>query len=492
MRFDPISDSIYILGSLWTGLTGPQLCPASLDGVPRAGVKTIWSLGSRTPSAVTAFVDVNVVPMDAERVLAHQTVLVEGGRITALGPSTTIPVLAGAVRIDGRGKYLIPGLADMHVHLMRLTMRADGYPEMTADSVTAEGRLFLWLANGVTTVRTMDYFPDSGMALRLRARAAAGTLWSPRIYASGALPRKPGATIAEVIAAYKAAGYDHIKVRNKDVDAGSIDSLAAAARQAGLPFGGHVDASVGIERAVQAGYRSIEHLHQYLPYLMGEQSVRPRHPEESDSMYWAALGRQVDLSKIAVIAAATKQGGVWNAPTQALAEVLTRGVNADTLDRWPEMRYVSAATRKFWGDPKNASTGGVTITPGAGGTLDVRRQLIKALQDSGAGLLLDSDAPVAFMVPGFATHRALGALVRSGLTPYQALATGTRNVAAFYGASYEGGTVAVGQRADLVLLHGNPLTDIRNTVRSAGVMIGGLWLSRAEIDRRLVALIGTL
>jgi imidazolonepropionase-like amidohydrolase len=430
--------------------------------------------------------------MTTAQVFPHHTVVVEDGRISMMGPVDQITVPPGATRINGRDQYLIPGLADMHVHLVNFDMTGST-PRIVADSAAAERRLFLWLANGVTTVRTMDYFEDGGMVLRLRNRVAAGELWSPRIYASSALPRKSGMPIAEVLAAYKAAGYDHIKVRDGDVDKNNIDSLATAAHRLGLSFGGHVHGSVGIERALRSGYRSIEHLHEYLLYLMDGEKARRQYSQESDSAYWAAWQQQLNLSKIPVLVAMTKRGGVWNAPTQALAEVLAQDVNVDTLNQWPEMRYASTALRDFWlRSWKGSSMSGAPVTPGLGGTLDARRRLIKTLQDSGAGLLLDSDAPVSFMVPGFSTHRALEALVRSGLTPYEALATGTRNVATFYGAGYESGTIAAGKRADLVLLQENPLIDIRGTTRSSGVMIGGRWLSRAEIDRRLAELVGTI
>jgi dihydroorotase-like cyclic amidohydrolase len=125
---------------------------------------------------VTAFVDVDVVPMDTERVLPNQTVLVEGGRIIALGPSRQVQVPAGASRIDGRGQYLLPGLANMHVHLNQ------------AVSAKVERAFFKWLVRGITPVRVMDWKASpsqSEVTLQLRARAAVGELWSPRIDATG-------------------------------------------------------------------------------------------------------------------------------------------------------------------------------------------------------------------------------------------------------------------------------------------------------------------
>jgi imidazolonepropionase-like amidohydrolase len=120
--------------------------------------------------------------------------------------------------------------------------------------------------------------------------------------------------------------------------------------------------------------------------------------------------------------------------------------------------------------------------------MELRRKLIKALHAGGAGLLLGSDAPQIYNVPGFSTHRELESLVAAGLTPYQALETGTRNVALFFGTLGHTGTIGVGKRADLVLLDADPLADIRNTARRSGVMLGGRWLSKAALDQRLDAI----
>jgi imidazolonepropionase-like amidohydrolase len=120
--------------------------------------------------------------------------------------------------------------------------------------------------------------------------------------------------------------------------------------------------------------------------------------------------------------------------------------------------------------------------------MQIRRKLIKALHEAGAGLLLGSDAPQIYNVPGFATHRELESLVRSGLTPFEALETGTRNIAAFFGTLKTTGTIEVGKQADLILLDGNPLDDVRNTAKQSGVMLRGRWLAKAEIEKRLASI----
>jgi imidazolonepropionase-like amidohydrolase len=172
-----------------------------------------------------------------------------------------------------------------------------------------------------------------------------------------------------------------------------------------------------------------------------------------------------------------------------LMENLMPGESVEALERRPEMRYVSPGNRSKWAETKNSllrETG--SSVESARRVMQVRQKLIKALHAGGAGLLLGSDAPQIYNVPGFSTHRELHSLVAAGLTPYQALETGTRNVAVFFGTLPKTGTIAVGKRADLVLLDANPLIDVRNTTRRAGVMLGGRWLPKAAIETRLAVI----
>jgi imidazolonepropionase-like amidohydrolase len=391
------------------------------------------------PAGVTAFVDVNVVPMDTERVLPNQTVLIQNGWITTLGPASRVQVPAGAVRINGRGKYLIPGLADMHAHFGKF------------DSVSMANQLFVWLANGLTTVRSMDYTSaEKGEAeLRMRALAAMGKIWSPRVYASAPWaprnelymrPPRSGVPASELdsvvayVAEYKAKGYDHIKLYNEH--GSTFDSLAVAARRLGVPIGGHVPRHETLERVLAARVRSIEHMdwfHQGVnDWIKGAGGDPKSASPGNDSLRKRGT---------AVVAAAVKQAGVWSCPTV----VVVRGSN-----------------------------------PSGSSYMKALATYVKALHDEGVGLLFGSDK--------VAIPSEFKALVEMGLTPYQALATGTRNVAAFYGTLDESGTLAAAKRADVVLLNGNPLTDIGNVAQPAGVMIGGRWLAREEIDRRLTAI----
>lgn len=425
---------------------------------------------------VTAFVDVTVIPMDRERRLPGQTVVVRGDRIVELGPTARVKVPEGATRVEGRGRFLIPGLAEMHAHI----------PGGQASDSAVERTLFLYVAGGLTTVRGMLGHPRH---LELRARAARGELLSPTIYAAG--PSLNGNSIPDPVAARKAvveqkeAGYDLLKI-HPGVSREAFDTLAATARRVGIPFAGHVPEDVGIVRALEARYATIEHLDGYVEGLIREGA--PVSADQS-AFFGLNLGEHLDESRLPALVAATQRAGVWNVPTQVLLENLVLVGSSAELARRPEMRYVAPETRAQWAGVKDNMLAETGSTPeSARRTIEMRRRLIKALHAAGAGLLLGSDAPQIYNVPGFSTHRELESLVAAGLTPYQALETGTRNIARYFGTERETGTVERGKRADLVLLEADPLADIRNTTRRAGVMVRGRWLAQAEIERRLAEL----
>ncbi len=426
--------------------------------------------------SIVAFVDVTVIPMDRERSLPHRTVLVQGGKILRVGPVKQIQVPAGALQVDGKGKFLIPGLAEMHAHI----------PGGQAPDSIVQRTLFLYVAGGITTIRGMLGDPRH---LGLRARAGRADVISPWIYTSGPSfngNSVPTARVAVVrVAEQKKAGYDFLKI-HPGIKREVFESLSAAARRAGIRMSGHVPLEVGLARALEVPYASIDHLDGYV-----EAMVRPGSPvTPAESQFFGLnLGQHLDESRIPSLVKATRDAGVWNVATQTLMENLGPDVSADTLARRPEMRFVPAATRSEWAQEKSS----ILAEAGASAesarrTKAVRRKLIRALHKGGAGLVLGSDAPQIYNVPGFSIHRELEAMVAAGLTPYEALKTGTRNVAEFFGILAQAGTVEAGKRADLILLEGNPLRDIRNTTRRAGVMLHGRWLSQSEIERRLASI----
>lgn len=431
---------------------------------------------ARAPDSTVAFVDVTLVPMDRERAVPGQTVVVRGDRIVALGPADRVKVPEGSVRVGGSGKFLMPGLAEMHAHI----------PGGQAPDSVVERTLFLYVAGGITTIRGMLGHPRH---LELRDRVSRGELISPKIYTSG--PSFNGNSVsspgqgAAMVTEQKAAGYDFLKI-HPGLTRKVFDAVATSAQRAGIKLAGHVPLAVGLSAALRARYASIDHLDGYVEAM--QRPGAPVPPAES-KFFGLNLGEQLDETKLASLVQATRKAGVWNVPTQTLMENLAPGVSAEEIGRRPEMRYVSSKNLEQWAEVKNSllqETG--STVESALRVMEVRRKLIKALHAGGAGLLLGSDAPQIYNVPGFSTHRELESLVAAGLTPYQALATGTRNVAVFFGTQSQSGTIETGKLADLILLDANPLEDVRNTTRRAGVMLRGKWLPGDAIERRLDAI----
>ena len=421
---------------------------------------------------VVAFEKVTVIPMDRERTIEDQTVVIRGRRIAEIGPSRRVRVPRGATRIDGTGKYLIPGLAEMHGHI----------PSPDGGEEVIDRVLMLFLANGITTVRGMLGHPYH---LQLRSQIARGERLGPQFFAAG--PSINGRSVPNVdvawrvVTEHRAAGFDLLKI-HPGLTREVYDQVAATAKREGIPFAGHVPADVGLERALMAGQASIEHVDGYIEAIVADDAeVDTR----SSAFFGFNLIDDVDESKIPDIAAATRAAGAWVTPTQVLFENRFLGDPRRTAQR-PEMRYVSDDVLRQWVEGTRNARERLGVTDEkARRFIELRRKLIKALHDAGVGILLGADAPQVFNVPGYATLQELEALVTAGLTPYQALEAGTRNPALYSGKENSFGTVQVGMRADLILLDANPLSDISNVKRRSGVMVAGRWLPTEELQRRL-------
>jgi imidazolonepropionase-like amidohydrolase len=416
------------------------------------------------PAGVTAFVDVNVLPMDTSRVLRGQTVVVRGDRIEAVGPVASVAVPAGATVVEGRGRWLMPGLAEMHGHV----------PPPNAPAQYTEDVLFLYVAAGVTTVRGMLGAPDQ---LELRRRAAAGEVISPTLYLAG--PSFNGNSVTspaqaeEMVRTQKAEGWDLLKV-HPGLTRDEYDAMARTARQVGIRFGGHVPAEVGLQHAIEMGQETFDHLDGYVEHLRGDQGP-------------------VDADSLDAIVARTKAAGAWVVPTMALWEVLYGTVPLDTLLAYEELRYASPQQVESW---TNAYRQRV-VSPqydaaAAQRVVQARMRVLGALNDAGARVLMGTDAPQQFSVPGFSLHRELVRMSGAGMSPWEVLRSGTRVVGEYFAASNRFGTVAPGMRADLVLLEANPLDDLKNLERRGGVMVRGRWLPESEIRARLDAIAARL
>jgi len=400
---------------------------------------------------IIAIVGVDVAPMDEARLLRNHTVIIEGDRIIAVGPRDETPAPDGADVIDGEGRYLIPGLAEMHGHL-------------PSGGANAEDTLFLYVAGGVTLVRGMQ---GNDAQFALRERINAGEITGPTLYLAapsinGGNTKSP-AEAREKVRSYKDAGWDLLKT-HEGLSRETFDAMADEANTVGIEFAGHVADDVGLARALESGQRTIEHLDNYLAF-MGAQDQ-----PVTDAM----LARAVE---------ATKEAGAGVVATLALWETFL-GEPEDPA-AMPELRYAPSQTRAAWASRLASMRASGAAEGGAAQVIENRRKTMKALSDGGVEILLGSDAPQLYSVPGFSIHREMGAMAKAGMTPYEILRSGTAAVGAYYADKDVSGVIAPGGRADLLLLNANPLEDIANAALIEGVTLRGEWLPKAEIDARL-------
>lgn len=368
---------------------------------------------------VVALVDVHVVPMDRERIVPDRTVVVRDGRIAVIGPADRVEIPRDAIVVPGAGRYLVPGLADMHVHLRR-----DDLPT--------------YVAHGVTTVRNMWGWPG---ILEMVDEVGARWVEAPAIHTlspglDGRPPKWPYTRLvewpsaaAEAVEAQRRAGYRTLKVY-QDLHREVYDAIVEEAHRRGMAFAGHVPTRVGLERVLEAGQRSIEHL--------GGFSAVLDPGERRGVVGWA----HADLDRLPEVVDAVVESGTWVCPTLAIQRRLQSSL--------PEGVRASAARN--------------------------RRRVVKALHDTGGRLLVGTDSGIDVVDPGASLADELSAFVEAGLTPYEALAIATVGAAEYLGLEDEIGTVAVGRRADLVLLADNPLDDVTAIAEPEGVVLRGRWL----------------
>ena len=461
--------------------------------------------------ASLAITHVTVVDVETGKRLPDRTVLVEADRIAAIGPSDTVAVPEGATRVDGAGKYLIPGLWDMHAHVLNRW----GWTAPLA------------VASGVTGVRDMANWGPLTDVHRIRADVAAGRAVGPRIAAfAGPLIDGEPAIFDEYLAVGTAeearavvdsladGGVDLIKVYTR-LPRDLFFAIVDAAQRRGLPVGGHVPLALTTAEASDAGMWTVEHAYRHrLACAEAEETIRTallRQIDAEAQRDWATYDAIEDSTfrlgietyspeRCAALGERLARNGTWFVPT--LVEMRSRfrpeehfAPSFDSLFTQPWLRAVPRRLVARWRDDMAFQTGlraGMADSEAAweagkqnrAHEIEARLQMVGDLHRGGAGILAGTDGAVAFplVVSGYSIHEELALFVEAGLSPLEALRTATLNPARALGMAEDLGTVSPGKLADLVLLDADPLENIANTTRIHAVVLNGRLLDRTALD----------
>jgi len=475
----------------------------ALIGLVITGCSASPEAANQTPSPYTpqAFTNVSVIDTSDGSIEHGMTLVVSGARITALGKTESTAPPDNARIIDASGKYVIPGLWDMHIHTAQ--------PLDGLDKNIHEFFFPLFAANGVTGVRDMNGFQER--LDRARQAVASGELPGPRIVAAGLM--LDGVDWGEFGSIAVSSREDGRNAVNRLVESGSdfikVGSLtpreayfgaAVAAAEVGLPFSGHVPFNVTASEASEAGQKSIEHMD---GVLLGCSGNEPELRSQAESMIandhafsqtWLARVRaeagarnSPNEKRCADLISKFAVNGTYHVPTlvlkRATAFAADRAIHDD-----PRKQFLPSAFVSAWG-PHKGLTANYTAEDFESDKQNFERQLelVKRMHQAGVRFMAGTDTADPYIYPGFSVHDEMELFVQAGLSSLAALQTATLNPARYLGRTDSMGSVAVGMTADLVLLDANPLEDIRNTKRIWSVVLDGKVLNKDAITSILDA-----
>ncbi len=412
-----------------------------------------------------AFVNVTVVPMGRDEALSAQTVVIRNGRIAEIGPADRVEIPGDVRRIDGAGKFLMPGLIDSHFHLQ-------------SRDVDDRQLLQILVANGVTSI--LNLYGTSSI-LDLRRRLASGQVLGPTIYTSGpyisdAPTWQPEADEVErLVVEQKRAGYDLIKTHG-DFSREAFHRLFVVARREGMKVIGHAPRNLGVEAMFDEHMDAVAHSEEFLYayFFFGVPDLSQADPATRRQFTETAETR------IPALATATAKAGTWVIPNLvAYKMIVEQGKDLSAVLARPETKYVPPGVLPEWQPGRNRYDRKYSPEMAEHMTwrLGMLSKLTGAFRHAGVRMMAGTDAPIPGVLPGFSVHDELKLLVAAGLTPYEALRAATANPADFLGRSGEFGTIAAGARADLLLLNADPLRDVANAAQRAGVMVRGRWFT---------------
>jgi imidazolonepropionase-like amidohydrolase len=440
------------------------------------------------------FAHVTVIDGTGAAAQPDMTVIVTGNRISQIGKSGELRAPNNAQVVDASGKFLIPGLWDMHIHWYD------------------KNYLPLFVANGVTGVRVMWGMP---MHHQWRKKIESGKLLGPRMYIGSPIVDGPkpfwrgSMSVANAaqgryaVTKVKQDGADFVKVYSF-LTRDAYFAIAEEAKREAIDFEGHVPVAVSAEEASEAGQKSIEHLTgilsacssreeellkaaqaEFAQVLASQDPIASLRGPKSSERLRTALGTY-DPAKADALFAELKKNHTWQCPTLTVLRSFV-SISDPTFTNDPRLKYMPRSVRDSW-DPRkdvrlrNRSTAQMETERGV---YEKNVEIVGAMQRAGVGILAGTDVLNPYCFPGFSLHDELGLLVRAGLTPIEALQAATLNAARFMGREDDLGTIATGKLADLVLLDRNPLDDISNTKRIDGVVLDGRLYPKAALDDML-------
>jgi hypothetical protein len=457
--------------------------------------------GGSAGDADLAITHVAVVDVERGRVAADQAVLLKGNRIVAVSPWSKARLASSVRVIDGTGKYVLPGLWDMHAHL-------------TLSTNPTRIEMPLFVANGVTGIRVMGADRPSATPTQTRgldqhreaqAQISAGAWTGPRLLAlaSWAVNGEAGITDSmpvfykartrdegrQLARYFKERGFDFIKIYNNVSREGYL-GLAEEARGLNLPFAGHEPASLSAIELSNAGQKSIEHSRIFLfNCFAGADSMRRRLLRVSGTISRRRMVDEYDPQACAEVFRTFAKNGTYITPTH-----VTRRMDAfagDSAFRHDaRMKYIPLGQQFRWLADANGMVASDSSVAGRLSFMDFYKKGLMLTNDAyraGVPVMLGTDAGDSFVFPGASVHDELGELVKAGLSPAEALRAATLSGATYLGRTSDFGTVQTGRYADLVLLDANPLDDIGNSRRIHAVVLNGRVFDRAALDSMLAS-----
>ena len=419
--------------------------------------------------------NVHVVTMDSEAVLKNQAVFVSDGKIKSIIPINALtPRMHSEQMIDGKGGYIFPGLAEFHAHL---PVANDGSTQLQEES------MWLYLANGVLRIRSMLGHPTH---INLRDRVNSGTTLGPRVFISGPSFNATSVTSPEqatvMVKEQKAAGYDHLKI-HPGVELDEMWAIAKTAKEVGIPFGGHVPLAVGIKNALSSGFKSVEHIDGYMEALLPDDlAIDPT----TSGPFNLKLSGKADLKKLPALIQQTLAQGTYIAPTLTLFDRYFGYIPANEFRLAPEMKYLPGQLIQQWvNTKKQLERAGMLDKEFVAPYLAFRRALFLELHKASVPMIMASDSPQVFNVPGFSIHHEIALMSEAGMSNYEILRTGSVVVSQYMNAASSWGMIKAGFDADFVLVEKNPLEDLKTMQKPVGVVIRGTWISQEELQKQL-------